>query len=82
VGLVDIAWNAREKSVENEGAISQTYLMDVSSERKPESSSSEGARLAFREPWREDCFDPVLELVRDASREAALRETVLPLSKI
>ena len=56
--------------------------MDVSSERKPESSSSEGPLLAFREPWREVCFEPVRELVREASREAALRETVLPLSKI
>lgn len=58
------------------------YLIDVSSERKPESSSSEGALLALREPWREVCFELAGELVRDASRDAALRETVLPLSKI
>lgn len=58
------------------------YLIDVSSERKPESSSSEGALLALREPWREVGFELAGELVRDASRDAALRETVLPLSKI
>lgn len=56
--------------------------MAVSSERKPESSSSDGALLALREPWREVCLEPAREVVRDASREAALRETVLPLSKI
>jgi hypothetical protein len=67
--------NLRVKGEENDSTI---YLIDVSSERKPESSSSEGALLAFRE----DCLEPVRELVREASREAALRETVLPLSKI
>lgn len=58
------------------------HLIAVSSERNPASSSSDGALLAFREPWREVCFEPAGELVREASREAALRETVLPLSKI
>ena len=36
----------------------------------------------MREPWREVGFELAGELVRDASRDAALRETVLPLSKI
>lgn len=54
------------------------HLIAVSSERKPESSSSDAALLAARD----DCLEPVRELEREASREAALRETVLPLSKI
>ena len=64
------------------GYVGKSHLKAVSSERKPESSSSEAWRLAAREDWREVCFELARELVRDASREAALRETVLPLSKI
>ena len=56
--------------------------MAVSSDRNPESSSSDGARLAAREDCREVCFELAREVVREASREAALRDTVLPLSKI
>lgn len=58
------------------------HLMAVSSDRKPESSSSEGARLAFREDCWEVCFELAREVVREPSRDAALRDTVLPLSKI
>ena len=54
----------------------------MSSERKPESSSSDGALLALRDVSREVCFELLRELLREVSREAALRETVLPLSKI
>lgn len=72
----------RKKKQESGKGQCDIYLMDVSSETNPESSSSEGALLALREPWREVCFEVVGEVVRDASREAALRETVLPLSKI
>lgn len=64
-------WKAQELGV-------TAYLIEVSSERKPASSSSEAAVLAARD----DCLEPVRELDREASREAALRETVLPLSKI
>lgn len=39
----------REKRHELQGVVS-AYLIDVSSERNPESSSSEGALLALREP--------------------------------
>lgn len=56
--------------------------MAVSSERKPESSSSEGGLLAGREDWREVCLELAREVLREASLEAALRETVFPLSKI
>lgn len=58
------------------------HLIAVSSERKPESSSSDGCLLAAREDWRDVGFELVREVAREASREAALREVVLPLSKI
>jgi hypothetical protein len=54
--------------------------MEVSSETNPASSSSEGALLPLREPWREAGLELAGEPLREASREAALRETVLPLS--
>lgn len=59
----------------------QTHLNAVSSLRFPESSSSDGCLLAFREDWWEFCAEFVREVRREPSREAALREMVLPLSK-
>jgi hypothetical protein len=73
----------KKKSARAEGKGEQgAYLMAVSSDVNPESSSSEGCLLAFREPWREVCLELARDPLRDASREAALRETVLPLSNI
>lgn len=58
------------------------HLIAVSSERYPASSSSDGCLLAARDDWREVCFELAREVALEASREAALRDVVLPLSKI
>lgn len=73
---------SRKKKPEKRGKKrKRTHLMAVSSLRLPASSSSEWIRLGLREEWRDEATDDTRLVAfepSEYSREAALREVVLP----